>query len=92
MHSHNALKQKNMDYLNYSLSIYTLVDPDNADAHFYSACYASLSGNVVRALLELDKAISLGYTNKEELQNPDYFPNLQENGKYWELVNSVGNP
>lgn len=91
IHAENALKQNNAEYLNYALRIYNIVDPENPDTHFFNACYAALTGQNDKALVELQKAIDLGFSNKGQLINPVYLENLQEDGRFWNLVNGIGN-
>ena len=89
MHTDKALKTKNMKYVEYSLTIYRLVDPQNPDLHFLNACYNSLNNHPDKALSDLDTAIQFGFSDKEKLTNTPFLEPLRQDQRYRNMVNEI---
>jgi hypothetical protein len=69
--------------------IYGLVDPANVDQCYFEACLNSLQGNTDKAFLALEKAITLGFTDKNKMANDKMLDNIKGLAKYQELIGKM---
>ena len=71
--------------------IYTLVDPENPEHAYISATLAMKKGNHEEALLFLEKAAELGFTESDRLEKDTVMMSLKQNEKYSKILDSIKN-
>ncbi len=89
MHTERALKVKDMQYIQYCLVIYHLVDPDNPDMHFFNSWYNCMIRNNEHAMHELEKSVALGFSDMEKLQNSPIPSLLQNDPGYAQIISMI---
>ena len=87
--SSSTLKQGDLKKAEKYLSIYSLVDPDNADRAYLQAGYYALTRNDVGAIQSLREAVNLGFSDKSKLQNDDLFSSIRNSSEFNEVVQSI---
>ena len=71
--------------------IYTLVDPENPEHAYISATLSMKKGNHEEALLFLEKAAELGFTESDRLEKDTVMMSLKQNEKYSKILDSIKN-
>ncbi|MBN1186066.1 MAG: hypothetical protein JXB49_27540 [Bacteroidales bacterium] len=89
MHTKRALNMDNLEYTDYSLSLYKEVDPENPDMHFFAACYQAKLENNDKAIEELEEAVSLGFNNRDQIELSPYLQNLRSDNRFLDLLSKL---
>jgi hypothetical protein len=82
----SALSQQNFNAAGHFLQIYEMAEPENPDYLYFSACYQANSGNISKALENLKKAISFGFSDRVKLENDPLLANLRNLNEFNELL------
>ncbi len=89
MNSSGALNANNYNDASKFIAIYGMVDPNNVDQCYFEACLNSLQGNTDKAFGALEKAISLGFKDKDRMLNDNMLNNLKGLAKYQEILGEM---
>lgn len=89
MQTSGALKQNVLPAADFFSKIYILVDPENADAHYFIASIAAQKGDKQEALNALSDAIKRGYTDEVRLQNDSLFNSIRNSQEFVKLMESI---
>lgn len=81
-YSNSALNTRKMQEADKFLSIYKLVDPDNAEHAYLRTKYFMLLNNPVEAEKALNEAAALGFSDAERLRTETLFITLQNTEAY----------
>jgi len=71
--------------------IYTIVDPENPEHAYISATLSMKKGNKDEAMLFLEKAAELGFTEAFRFENDSVMSPLKSNEKYSKVLDSFKN-
>ena len=91
MNSSGALNAKKLEEASKYIAIYALVDPTNVDQCYFEACLNSLQGNTDKAFEALEKAIKLGFSDKEKMVNDNMLNNIKGLAKFQEILGKLKN-
>lgn len=89
MHTNKALTVENTDYLQYALTIYEKADPDNPDMFFFKACHNGITGDAEQAIKNLEKAVSLGFCDKQKAETTPYLEHLRNDNRFWDILSRI---
>ncbi len=89
MNSSGALNANKLEDASKYIKIYALVDPTNTDHYYFEACLNSLQGNTDKAFNALEKAISLGFNDKDRMLKDNMLNNLKGLTKYQEIIGKL---
>lgn len=67
------------------VSIYLLLEPENPEAHYLNGILSARKGNAIQAISSLQKAVELGFDDKERLDKQTEFGNLKGKDGFPEL-------
>jgi len=84
-----AIKQVDIQRAQKYISIYSLVDPDNADRAYLQACLYALGQNKVGAIQSLKDAVRLGFSDKAKLMNDDSFASIRNSAEFNEVLQEM---
>jgi hypothetical protein len=91
MYVNNSMKKGDMEKAEKFNIIYSLVDPENPEHAYISATLSMKKGNKEEALLFLEKAAELGFTEASRLENDTVMLTLKQNEKYSKILDSIKN-
>ena len=60
--------------------------PEDPNTHYNAACTAALSGDHESALDLLERAVSLGWSNRQWLLNDNDFASMREHPRFQQLL------
>lgn len=89
MQTSNALKQKALPAADFFSTLYLIVDPQNGDAHYFSANVKILQDNTKQALQSLSDAVKYGFSDKDLLQSESAFDAIRNTKEFQRIVNSI---
>jgi len=91
MNSSSALNANKLEEASKYIAIYALVDPTNVDQCYFEACLNSLQGNTDKAFEALEKAIKLGFSDKEKMVNDNMLNHIKGLAKFQEIIGKLNN-
>jgi len=91
MNSSSALNANKLEEASKYIAIYALVDPTNVDQCYFEACLNSLQGNTDKAFEALEKAIKLGFSDKEKMVNDNMLDHIKGLAKFQEIIGKLNN-
>jgi Flp pilus assembly protein TadD len=68
------------------------LEPDNPTVHYNLACSLALTGENALALDELERAVSLGYSDSDFLLGDDDLKSLRDEPRFVRLIERLRNP
>ena len=89
MQSHGALNQNLMDQADVCLTVYELADPKNAEHAYLRAVWHMRQRDKANALISLQKAQSLGFSDGVRLQNQPELSSLQQEPVVLEMLDDL---
>lgn len=67
----------------------SIVDPENKNIHFMLARIYALNNETGESFRSLEKAIKLGYNNRQSIEKDTVFMKLKNEKKYREIINQI---
>jgi len=89
MQTSGALKQNDLRAAAYFDNLYVLVDPTNAEAHYFMAEISAKQGNTAAALKALDEAVKNGFKEKGRMQNDSAFTGIRNEAEFAKIVEKI---
>ncbi|MFA6923380.1 MAG: hypothetical protein WC223_03910 [Bacteroidales bacterium] len=73
------------------LKIYAMVDPENPDCYYLTACYYAKLDEKEKALSSLEKAVVFGFSDVLKLHNNIDFNKIRGTEKFAEIISKISN-
>jgi len=89
MQTSGALKQNDLRAAAYFDNLYVLVDPTNAEAHYFMAEISAKQGNTAAALKALDEAVKNGFKEKGRMQNDSAFAGIRNEAEFAKIADKI---
>ncbi|MDD5569820.1 MAG: hypothetical protein PHD97_01540 [Bacteroidales bacterium] len=71
------------------LKIYAMVDPENPDCHYFTACYYAKLNEKEKALSSLEKAVEFGFNDIQKIHNNTDFHKIRGMEKFAEIISKI---
>ena len=81
-----ALQSGNNDFIVHCLNVYEYLEPQNPDMKFYKACFFAMKNEKDSALVSLNKAMELGFSNMEELESLPFLEKIRKEKEYKKIL------
>lgn len=89
MQTTGMTQQNNIAGTKYYSKLYVLVDPTNKEAHYLTALMAASDGHKGAAITALQRAIELGFKDKERIQNDTSFNSIRNDINFQEVISGI---
>ncbi len=89
MQASGALKAGDRENAGRMISIYGLVDPQNAEAPYLEAGWLAVGGNEAEALKSLAKALDLGFTDLKRIESDPAFTKIKGSPGYERIISRM---
>jgi len=89
MNVNSALKNGEMELTEKYNVIYALVDPENPEYAYVSACLFAKKGNNSKTIASLDKAVSLGFNDIGRMQNDAMLDSVKSTKEYAAIIEKI---
>jgi len=89
MGSNSELNERNYSAAAYFVGLYSLVDPENPEHSYLSACLDMTEHNSAKALEMLKEAVKHGFSDSRRLQQDSNFAALHNNPEYNKLLSEI---
>ena len=89
MQASGEFKNRNYPAASYFVGLYALVDPENPEHSYLSACLDMADHNSANALQMLQEAITLGFSDSRRLQEDSDFVSLHDAPEYKKLLKEI---
>jgi len=86
MYTSGAIKNNQQADIEKYLTIYKLVDPENADLDYFTACNFVKLNQLDKAMESIESAFKHGFTDIDTFENDPIFEPLKSNGHFKELI------
>lgn len=83
------LAQNRLDEAARSIELYGIIDPDNSEYAYMFALLYSRQGNKDKCMTSLEKAVELGFSDVNRLQNDTAFSKFRAEEKYLKIVEKL---
>ncbi len=89
MQSNNALKENQDNYAGHFIGLYQLIDPENTEGYYMEALLAVRKNNLPDAIAALQKAVKLGFSDFDRMNNEQAFQPLFNSVEFQSLLDKV---